>query len=348
MVKYIMVRQFKFLCTALFSLLITAPGFLQAQRFKAVPTLFSTFSSSLDRYLAAAAATTRRPDIRLSVARLDHAVLLDMPMNKRPHSSAFLFKTTYKGRPEIWAATAGHVAQTGEKLLLTFYDGKKEIPVEGVLVQSGPALLSDAALIKIEKPLPPALQPFELATQITPQEPLTTWGYASNKLYHIDNLTFEKDNSRFIRTDFPAAQKKRSSLCGGPLLNPRGEVLGIHCGSSLDDKSYAANIHIIPYLLQAYYEGTAHIPLIAKEVVFGSIRLDERIMYMLCTDEHGKILNQEEIYDQLPQSLIMSLYQDPEVRYIKFLLGSHVESQPTYRVLVYDKQTRQHTFEPFK
>ena len=61
-----------------------------------------------------------------------------------------------------------------------------------------------------------------------------------------------------------------------------------------------------------------------------------------------KILNQEEIYDQLPQSLIMSLYQDPEVRYIKFLLGSYVEGQPTYRVLVYDKQTRQHTFEPFK
>ena len=194
--------------------------------------------------------------------------------------------------------------------------------------------------------MPAQLRPFALAAQIHPKEPLTTWGYAFSKLYHLDNLTFEKDNTRFVRTDFPKEQTKRSGLCGGPLLNPQGEVLGIHCGTSLENKAYAANINIIPYLLQAYYEGTAEIPLIAKQLFFGNIRIDERIWYIQCTDENGRLLNHENVYDQLPQSLLMMLYQDPEVRYLKFILGSYKEGQPTYRVLVYDKQTQKNWFEP--
>lgn len=289
----------------------------------------------------------KRADIRLSVARLDHAVLLDLPKYTRPHSSAFLFQTTYQGKPEIWAATASHAAQLGEKLLLTFYNGKKEIAVQGILVQQGPALLADASLIALEQPLPEELQPFMLAQTIDPQEKLTTWGYASNKLYHIDDLTFEKDNTRFIRTDFPPTQRKRAGLCGGPLLNPKGEVLGIHCGTSLDDKAYASNVGMIPYLVQAYHEGTSDIPLVAHHLVLGSIRIDERILYIQTLSENKTVLNQEDIYDQLPQSMIMMLYNDPEVRYLRFLLGSHVNDTPYYRVLVYDKKEDTYFFEPY-
>lgn len=316
-----------------------------AQKIKTVANMPKVLSSLVDRSVAQAA---KRPDVRLSIARLDHGSLMMYPPQKRPHSTAFLFRTTYKGRPEIWAATARHTAQVGEKLYLTFYNGKKEIPVRARLVQEGPALLSDAALIKLEEPIPAELQPLPLATKINPQEPLTTWGYASNKLFHIDNLTFEKDNTRFIRTDFPSEQRKRSGLCGGPLLNAQGEVLGIHCGTSLqDDKGYASNISIIPYMLQAYHEGTAEIPVVAKQIVFGSIRIDEHIISVKCVSAEGRPLNHENIYEQLPQSLIMSLYADPEVRYVKFVLGPSHYERPV-RVLVYDKETRQHWFEPFE
>ncbi len=324
-----------------FLFIIWAAGPLQTQGLKNIGKAFA----QLDRVAVQA---TKQADIRLSVARLDHAILSDIPKNKRPHSSAFLFETAYRGQPEVWAVTAGHVAQIGEPLLLTFYDGKKEIVVNGELVQQGPALLSDAALIELETPLPDGLQPFVLAPEIDPTEKLTTWGYSFNKLYHLDNLTFEKDNTRFIRTDFPATQKKRSGLCGGPLINPRGEVVGIHCGSSLDNKSYAANAQMIPYLVQAYHEGTVNIPLIAHQLVLGSIRIDERILYIQTENEGHHILNRETVYNQLPQSLMMALYQDPEARYVKFLLGAHIYETPMYRVLVYDKKTKKSYFEPYR
>ena len=326
------------------ALFLFSAGFSHAQKAKVIKHVSKALTSStLDRAVLQA---SKRPDIRLSVARLDHAILLDLPMNKRPHSTAFLFTTRYQGVHSVWAVTAGHTAQLGEKLRLTFYDGKKEIPVDGTLVQQGPALLSDAALIKLDGPLPKQLRPFELTTQINPQEKLTTWGYASNKLYQINNLTFEKDNTRFIRTDFPAEQTKRSGLCGGPLLNAKGQAIGIHCGSTWEDKSYAASTRIIPYLLQAYRNGHATIPIIAKNINFGSINLNERIIYIQCMDEHGTLINQEDIYDQLPQSLLMTLYQDPEVRYLRFVLGMHIQDQPTYRVLIYDKARCTSYFEP--
>ncbi|MBO5910685.1 MAG: hypothetical protein J6Q05_00595, partial [Elusimicrobiaceae bacterium] len=98
----------------------------------------------------------------------------------------------------------------------------------------------------------------------------------------------------------------------------------------------------------AYYEGHAEIPLIAKDVEFGSIGLNERIIYIQCMNEHAELINQEDIYDQLPQSLLMTLYQDPEVRYLRFVVGSYYQTSPDYRVLVYDKKTGTSHFEPFR
>lgn len=353
-----MSRLNRVVCAIFMATLLAIPPCVQAQKirwksphpFKKHPVNTTRLSRTL------ADITTKRPDIRLSVARLDHAILLNTPKNQRPHATAFLFTTRYKVKkdgltfnaPVVWAVTAGHNAQVGEKLRLTFYDGEQEIPVDGTLVQQGPALLSDAALIKLDDFPSSRLHPLELSTEIGPQEKLTTYGYAFNNFYKLDNLTFEKDNTRFLRTNFPSTQTKRAGLCGGPLLNAKGQVLGIHCGSSLDDKSYAASVRIIPYLLQAYYEGHAEIPLIAKDVEFGSIGLNERIIYIQCMNEHAELINQEDIYDQLPQSLLMTLYQDPEVRYLRFVLGSYYQTSPDYRVLVYDKKTGTNHFEPFR
>ncbi len=331
--------------------LLSLPGGLCAQGARAIlsaasKTLSPQTVSSLQRSVLTAA---KRSDIRLSVARLDHGILLNCPAHLRPHSSAFLFQTQYQGHPEIWAATAGHTAQPGEDILLTFHNGKKAIPVMGELVQRGPDLLSDAALIRLNDPLPEDLQPFMLADVADVEGELTTWGYSHNKLYRVAGLHFEKDNTRFIRTDFPREQKRRSGLCGGPLVNAQGKVLGIHCGSTLDDKAFAASMRIIPYLLQAYHEGTADVPLQIGEWNLGTINIEERITQIACLSENGHTLNILEVYDQLHQSNILSLLEDPEVRYLKIALGSYSrDHRATFRYLIFDKQTRTHTFEPFK
>ncbi len=325
---------------------------LHAQKIKPLPvkpilpkTISVRPSATVKR---AALRAAKQPDIRLSVARMDHALLLGYPMHKRPHSTAFLFETTYQGKREIWAATAGHTAQEKEPLLLTFYDGKKEYPVRGTLVQQGPALLSDMALIQLQHPLPAALRPLTLAEDLTQTtSPLTTWGYASNKLYHIDELTFEKDNTRFIRTDFPDTQRKRAGLCGGPLLNNHGQVLGVHCGSSPEDKSYAASVRMIPYLLQAYHTGSAEVPLVIQGQTLGYIQINERIMQIHCLDQSGNLLEIYEVYDQLHQSDIVKLLQDPEIHSLQFVLGSYLSEFPKYRSLIYNKHTQTYHFEEF-
>ncbi len=310
-------------------------------RLAKTPLLRAPLTDGIDRAVWRGA---KAPDIRLSVARLDHAILLNYPMDKRPHSTAFLFHTHYKGIREVWAVTANHVVQPGEKVRLTFYDHKKEIPVDGQVVQLGPALLSDAALIKLPASLPQELRPLALNAQMRPQEKLTTWGYASNKLYQIKDLTFEKNNTRFIRTDFPSTQTKRSGLCGGPLLNAQGQAQGIHCGSTEEDKAYAASVSVIPFLLKAYYEGNADIPLFMKQYQLGTIHIEERIWYMQCLSKEGMLINAEPVYDQLHQSDVLSLLSDPEVRYMRFLLGPRYENK-IIRILVYDKQTQKYWFE---
>lgn len=312
-----------------------------ALRSSAKKPLRAPIPSGIDRAIWDAVKT---PDIRLSVARLDHAILLGKPMDKRPHSTAFLFHTHYKGIREVWAVTASHIVQPGEKVRLTFYDHKKEIPVDGEVVQLGPALLSDAALIKLPAVLPPALRPLAINAQISPQEKLTTWGYASNRLYQIKDLTFEKDNTRFIRTDFPATQTKRSGLCGGPLLNAQGQAQGIHCGATEEDKAYAASVSVIPFLLKAYYEGNADIPLFMKQYQLGTIHIEERIWNMQCMAEDKTIINDEPVYKQLHQSDVLTLLNDPEVRYMRFLLGPRYENKVT-RILIYDKKTQKYWFE---
>ena len=338
----------------LLSLLISLPVCAQKSKIiqsasKALtqaPQVTGSLSATLKR---TALQAVKRPDIRLSVARLDHACILSTPTNKRPHSSAFLFETTYKGKKEIWAATSSHVTQKGEPLLLTFFNGKKSFPVFGDVVRTGPALLSDIALIKLQEPLPPQLKPFKLANVEDTQSPLSLWGYSYNKLYHVENLTFEKDNTRFLRTDFPFEQRRRAGLCGGPLLNQKEEVLGVACGVSMEDKAYATSIRIIPYLLQAYHEGSAEIPLMIHGKNLGNIHIDERIYLIRCLDENGTSINLYETYDQLHQSDIERLLNDPEVHYLQLILGSYgADSNPVYRALTYDKKTGTHWIEPYK
>ncbi len=328
------------------------PGTLSAQVVIPRGKNFSSFKKFRYKKIAASVQRkvryTRKPDMRLSVARLDHALLLKTPRNVRPHSTAFLFQTTYKGQPEIWAATSGHVAQAQEPVRLTFYKGDQEIVLNGVVAQQGPALLSDAALIKITSPIPGVLRPLTLTEHPRFDKPLDAWGYASNQFYRLPRLTFEKDNTRFIRTNFPDKQTKRAGLCGGPLLDAKGQAAGIICGSSLTNKTYFANTKILPYLLQAYHEGTADIPLVIHGKTFGKIRIDERVWMVQNMDGLGRILSTYEVEEQLHQSKMSELLEMPGTRLVKFVLGHYENGSPVFRTLVYELQTGSYYFEPFE
>ena len=56
------------------------------------------------------------------------------------------------------------------------------------------------------------------------------------------------------------------------------------------------------------------------------------------------IINDEPVYKQLHQSDVLTLLNDPEVRYMRFLLGPRYENKVT-RILIYDKKTQKYWFE---
>lgn len=307
--------------------------------------------------LESAAARAVRPmpaDIRLSVAKLESFYSLKLSEKMRPTATAFVLKAPYKGKDEVWAVTAGHIAKGfGQTVKLFFYNGDREIEINGKVVQHGPNLLSDAALIKLTDPLPPQIKPLALAETVQPGEKLASAGYVKHQLYYTKDRFLQKDNSRFLRTDFDVPENLRAGLCGGPLLTPQGLAAGIHCGSAfMESRAYAAHINIVPYLIKAYHEGTAEIPLVMGPWNFGPIRLSEHIHSVEALDANGRVLWLYQVENQLHQSTVLDLFNKPQTRSLRFLLEDR-GSEPTvfdmkneFRHLIYDKEQKTVRFEP--
>lgn len=307
--------------------------------------------------LESAAARAVRPmpaDIRLSVAKLESFYSLKLPEKMRPTATAFVFKTKYKEQDEVWAVTAGHIAKGfGQAVRLSFYNGEKEITVNGKVVRYGPNLLSDAALIKLKDPLPPEIKPLTLAAEVHPGEKLASVGYVKHQIYYTKDRFLQKDNGRFLRTDFDVPENLRSGLCGGPLLTPGGTAAGIHCGSTfMKNRAYAAHINIVPYLIKAYHEGTAEIPLVMGPWNFGPIRLSEHIHAVDALDENQRVLSRYDVQNQLHQSTVLALFNLPKTRFLRFLLEdrknepSVFDTHNDFRYLIYDKEQKTVRFEP--
>lgn len=303
----------------------------------------------------AAARKAAVKDIRLSVAKLQSALLKDMPEAKQPTATAFIFKTTYNGKEEVWGATAGHIAKgMGNNLLLIFYEGDQKFVVPAQVVQYGPNMISDIALLKLPDNLPAQINPLPLAEPpFALGESFISAGYCAHDLVYTGKQALQKDNQRFLRTDYTVPLSKRAGLCGAPLINSQGAVTGIHCGSVWNNTTgYASNVKVLSYLLKAQHEGTAEIPLVAGKVVFGNIKTTEHIHSIEALDAEFRDLARYDTANRLTQSTMLSLLQEPGTRYLRFMLEDR-KANPVdfnmrndFRYLIYDKETQTSRFEP--
>lgn len=172
-----------------------------------------------------------------------HSVFYIKPSWQMPVAgSGFVFQTNYQGKQEVFGFISAHITPVslakGEKFDVVFSNGKKPLIVRAELLLRGNAFRLDAALIRFE---PTAeflafVKPLTLnERRVVPWATLSSAGYARRDPSLAPNRKVKILNPSLITTTYTLERHKRAGFCGSPLLNPQGEVVGLHCGSLTED-----------------------------------------------------------------------------------------------------------------
>ena len=296
-------------------------------------------------------------DMRQSVAKVLSSFLEDWPEKQQPSATAFVFKTHYNGKEEVWGATAAHIAKgMGNRLSLVFYNGSKRIDVPAEVVQYGPNMISDLALLKLPENLPPEIVPLPLSdAPAKTGEAFIAGGYSNHRFIYTGKQHLQKDNSRFLRTDFFVPLKNRAGLCGSPLINTQGEVAGILCGSIWEaDVAFAAKTNVLSYLLEAQHKGSADIPLVAGSIQLGDIKTTEHIHSVEALNAQRQTIGKYDTQNRLPQSTMLALLKLPDTHFLRFMLEDRgnkpmeFNMDNPFRYLIYNKEQDTFEYQPIR
>ena len=192
-----------------------------------------------------------------------------------PHASAFVFEENYNGKKYLWGATASHYFLGEPSLEQT---GKAPIPVQ--MVAQGHHGRNDVSIF----PIPAALQnkfiPLKLAAHSPKEgETLHSAGYFDDG-FHVEEKRMVKSvlPSRIVTSLQVKDTRAREGACGGPVLNEKEEIVGIHVGSSQKQIGFVVPVEHIHELLQAYHNnGKALHPLYFNGRQIGNININEHL-----------------------------------------------------------------------
>ncbi len=280
--------------------------------------------------------------------------------------SGFIFKTTYQGKEEVFGAIAQHAMSStlkdSGKLGITFtarvMNGEQVVDIPAEVVQLSAISMPDIALVKFRPEDEKLLTPLTLAEQEpTLNEPLQLIGFGMKELTFITDSPLLKTAPFNLR--FPMGEDSWAwpGLCGSPVLNEAGEVVGTMTGAALQttDPSYYytgyATRNLYLRALVAAFHGDvekASFPLILNGEKIVDLRTDEFVSLIILRDENSKTIFQKAIQSKFPNSTIMEYL--PETRYIELYIenvwwsgyelieGGNILST---RYVVYDLQEKQ-------
>jgi len=246
--------------------------------------------------------------------------------------SGFVFKTTYQGKEEIFGVIAQHAMKLAagnggdvEKYFTARVmqnDQVVDIPAE--VVQMSSPTLSDVALVKFRPEDEPLLTPLTLAEEEPAQnEPLTLIGFGVEKLTFLTDTPLLKNSLISLR--FPMIGEGWSGLCGGPVLNEAGNVVGTMTGIRQNDLNsftgYATRNLYLRSLVSAYHNDVenASFPLILGGEKIIDLKSDEYIPRVIVRDENHQNLLYKVIKDKFPYSSIEAAI--PGARYIDLYIS---------------------------
>ena len=248
--------------------------------------------------------------------------------------SGFVFKTTYQGKEEIFGVIATHGLPLGYnlgKLGLSFtaraMASGREVDIPAQIIQIASPIMLDISLVKFPQASEKLFTPLALAThEPEPGDKLYTIGFGMEQLAFLPNRPlFEKS---LFSLRFPLEfSNNRAGLCGSPVLNQRGEVVGAFTGdgwvaNSDKDIGFATKSSYLRQLVAAYHNDTenATFPLMLGEHRIIDLKPDEYVSIIQLEDREGHNIYRRVMRYKFPHTDIMRHL--PNARYVKLSINT--------------------------
>lgn len=174
--------------------------------------------------------------------------------------TGFVFEIAYNGKTEVWGVVASHVAQAVKPFFFaTFFKDGKPHHYRAEIVLHGHFNAADAALVRFEsnEDFFQTVLPLQLAPSPAPvKTPHVSYAFhVDEKIEFIPgrNRKVLDASPRLLTTNYVFKPHKRKGMCGGPLLNEKQEVIGMHTGSSTEDVSNFPPPQFLPQSGQPFW-----------------------------------------------------------------------------------------------
>lgn len=253
-----------------------------AAKERAVPALRQTLSAAqktvLERTFLRSAVRAAHADVRrsvLNVAARDGRVL----------GSGFVFEEEYGGKKQLWAAVAYHVSGgAGKEVRLRLYGADNTvIRYTGRVAAAGGYGVNAADVALVPLPAEAALyvRPLKLAQTagLEPGEEVLAYGFTAELKENVVEMASNKlaAHTGFKLIFFNPTHQNLSGACGSPLLNRKGDVVGVFSGQLLGKQVFGVEVQAVHAVLRAYRGEDVYRPvkLLGREVM--RLKLTESI-----------------------------------------------------------------------
>ncbi|MCQ2410735.1 MAG: serine protease [Elusimicrobiaceae bacterium] len=243
--------------------------------------------------------------------------------------SGFVFKTVYNGKEEIFGVVATHGIPMNYyqnpqdsyiTARMTVKGQRKDIP--GKMVRVSSPMTLDMVLVKFNPEDEYLLTPLTLAEQEPEMgDKLQTIGFVHQELTFVPEKSLSKSTLISLRFPLGTTWRGVAGLCGSPVVNSSGEVVGMFTGtgeenSSLEHTGFATKSSYLHTLVAAYHNDPekSTFPLMLGEHKIIDLHINDFISSIYLADEQGHRMLRQNVRNKFPYSTLME--QLPNARFI--------------------------------
>ena len=211
-------------------------------------------------------------------------------------ASAFVIEVPYKGQKKRWGVSAAHY------LFVKPVVSSEQGPVPLRVAAQGSPGSNDIILFELPSSVLSSVKPLSLSVQpVHEGQQLHSLGFFKGSWHHEKNRIVQEVTPLRVVTSLKvnttAKKLLREGACGGPILNNRNEVVGVHVGSSARKQEgyFVPAQHIKDIIIAHYQLNESEKPLLFNGRKISSINVNESIATFL-TKRKGQVITQLELY----------------------------------------------------